>query len=321
MKQTLWSQILLVAVLACALTAQAEDYPNKPIKIIVPFTPGGGTDRIARVVAERLQKKWGQPVTVENRGGAGGNIGAELVWKSAPDGYTLLVSSPGPLALNKTLYPKLPYDSDSFAPISLMATTPFVLTVPQKAPADSLQKLISFAKANPNRLNYATGGGGTSSHLAGELFKSMAGVKIVHVPYKGTSPAVTDLIGGQVDMLFVEFGTAQQHVLTGKLRALAIGSEKRNPLLPNVPTVSESLPGFLAVTWHGMVAPPKTPPAIANALSAAVAEALKEPDVAKRLLELSIEPVGSNPAELAEFLKQESGRWGNVIRVTGTVME
>lgn len=321
MKQTMLIRILLAAALAFALTAHAEDYPNKPIKIIVPFTPGGGTDRIARIVAERLQKKWSQSVIVENRGGAGGNIGAEVVWRSAPDGYTLLVSSPGPLALNKALYPKLSYDSDAFVPISLMATTPFVLVVPQKAAIDSLQKLFTFAKANPNQLNYASSGGGTSSHLAGELFKSMAGIKMVHVPYKGTSPAVTDLIGGPADMLFVEFGTALQFVLAGKLRALAIGSEKRNPLLLNVPAVSEALPGFLAVTWHGMVAPPKTPPAIANAISAAVAEILKEPDVAKRLLESSVEPVGSTPAEMTEFLKQERGRWGRVIQAAGTTME
>jgi tripartite-type tricarboxylate transporter receptor subunit TctC len=320
-KKTLVGPILLALLLGWALNAHAQDYPHKPIKIIVPVPPGGGADRIARLVADGLQKKLGQPVIVENRSGAAGNIGADGVAKAAPDGYTLLASPPGPLVVNKSLYPKLSYDSDAFVPVSLMATTPFVLVVPPKLAAENLQQLIAFAKANPDRLNYASGGPGTTSHLAAELFKSMAGVKIVHVPYKGTGPALTDLLGGQVEMLFLEFGTALQYVRTGKLRALAVGGAKRNPLLPDVPAVAEQLPGFVAVTWHGMVAPPKTPPAIANLLSHAVAETLQQPEVAKRLLDLSIDAVGSTPAEMTQFVRQEDKRWGNVIRVTGTAME
>jgi tripartite-type tricarboxylate transporter receptor subunit TctC len=301
--------------------AHAQDFPNKPIKLIVPVPPGGGADRIARLVAEKIQKKMGQPVIVDNRTGAAGNIGAELVFKSAPDGYTLLASPPGPLAVNKSLYPKLAYDSDAFVPVSLMATSPFVLVVSPKLRAENLKQLIEFAKANPDRLNYASGGPGTTSHLAAELFNSMAGVKTTHIPYKGTGPAVADLLGSQVDILFLEFGSALTLVRSGKLRAFAVGGTKRNPLLPDVPAVAELLPGYVAVTWHGLVAPPKTPPAIANALSAAVSEALKEPDVAKRLQELSIDAVGSTPAELEQFIKREGELWGNVIRVTGTKLD
>ncbi len=321
MKQTLYGRTLLAVLLGLAMIAHAQDFPNKSIRMIVPVPPGGGADRIARVVAEQLQKKFGQTVIVENRAGAAGNIGADAVARATPDGYTLMASPPGPLVVNKTLYPKLSYDSDAFAPISLMAKTPFVLVVPAKLSAENLPQLIAFAKANPDRLNYASGGPGTTSHLAAELFKSMAGIKVVHVAYKGTGPAVTDLLGGQVNMLFLEFGTALQHVRAGKLRALAVGGEKRNPLLPDVPAVAELLPGFVAVTWHGMVAPPKTPPAIVNLLSNAVAEALKQPDVAKMLLDLNVEVVGSTPAEMAQFMIQEVKRWGNVIRITGTTME
>ena len=314
---------LLAALLGCALTAHAQDYPNpgKPVKVIVPYVAGGTTDLMGRTVAEILREKWGQTVIVENRAGAGGNIGAEAVWRSAPDGYTLLLSAPGPLAVNKSLYNKLAYDSDTFVPITVVSTSHSVLIVHPRLAADSLPQLIAFAKANPDKLNYASSGSASTPQLAAELFKALAGVKIAHVPYKGNGPALTDLVAGHVDMTFVEVSLALPLIRAGKVRALGIGSEKRKPFLPDVPTVSESLPGFISVTWFGLVAPPKTPPAIANHLSATIAEALKQPEIAKRFAGINLEAGGGTPAEMTAFMKQESERWGNVIRATGMTVE
>lgn len=321
MKKNISGGLLLAALLGCALTAHAQDYPSKPIKVIVPAEAGGTTDVMARTVAEMLREKWGQTVIVENRGGAGGNIGAEAVSRAAPDGYTLLFSAPGPLAVNKSLYNKLSYDSDAFVPISVVSTSHSVLVVHPKLGVDSVQQLIAFAKANPDRLNYASSGNGSTPHLAAELFKAMAGVKIAHVPYKGSGPALSDLVAGHVDMMFVELSLALPHIRSGKVRVLAIGSEKRKPFMPDVPTVSEALPGFISVTWFGLVAPPKTPPAIASNLSTTIAEGLKQPDIAKRLAGLNIEAGGGTPAEMTQFMKQESERWGNVIRATGMTVK
>lgn len=311
--------IVMAAAIAYALpaAAQAPAYPKQPIKLVVPSPPGATTDALARVVADKLQKKWGQPAVVDNLPGAGGNIGAEAAYKANPDGYTLLFSFPSPLVVNKSLYKKLSYDPDRFEPVSLMAIVPLVLAVNPHVAATSAQQLIAFAKANPNRLNYASQGYGTTGHLAGELFKSLAGVQIVHVPYKGSAPALTDLLGGQVQMMFIELSTVLPNIRAGTLRALAVGSEKRSALLPNVPAMSEVLPGFEASTWFGMVAPPKTPMPIINQLSAAMAAIVHDPDVAKRLAAISADAVGDTPAEMAKFLHDERARWGNVIRETG----
>ena len=227
--------------------------------MIVPSPAGATTNSLVRMVAQKLQAKWGQPVIVDNRPGAGGNIGAEEAAKAAPDGYTLLFTYPAPLAVNKTLFKQLAYDPDSFVPISLVATVPLVLAVPPKEEATSVSALIAFAKAHPNQLNFASQGYGTSAHLAGELFKSMAGIDIVHVPYKGSAPALTDFLGGRIDMMFIELSTVLPQIRAGKLHALAVGSAKRNPFLPDVPALAE-VPGYQASTWFGMVAPPGTPP-------------------------------------------------------------
>jgi len=313
---------VLAATLAFSSAAPAQDYPSRPIKIVVPYPPGGGmADRMARLVADKFQAKWGQPVIVDNRAGAGANIGAEYVAKAIPDGYTLLYMEVGPLAVNKALYTKLAYDPDAFVPVSVMVTSPNVLAVHPKVPAESLQQFIAFAKANPDRLNYGSNGSGGGPHLTAELFKSMAGIKMVHVPYKGVPPALTDLLAGQVDVLFVGLATVLQHARAGKLRILAVGSEKRQPSVPDVPAISEVLPGFVTGSSFGMVAPPKTPAAIANKLSAAIAESLKQPDVAKLLTDLGLEAVGDTPAEMAVFLKHESERWGNLIRALGVTMD
>ncbi|MGA9429670.1 MAG: tripartite tricarboxylate transporter substrate binding protein, partial [Xanthobacteraceae bacterium] len=299
----------------------AQTYPARPIKMIVPSPAGATTDSLVRMVAQKLQAKWGQPVIVDNRPGAGGNIGAEEAAKAAPDGYTLLFTYPAPLAVNKTLFKQLAYDPDSFVPISLVATVPLVLAVPPKEEATSVSALIAFAKAHPNQLNFASQGYGTSAHLAGELFKSMAGIDIVHVPYKGSAPALTDLLGGRIDMMFIELSTVLPQIRAGKLHALAVGSAKRNPFLPDVPALAEVLPGYQASTWFGMVAPPGTPPELAAKLSSAVAAAIHEPDMAQRLVDMSVTAVGDTPAEMADFLRDERQRWGGVIRAAGVKAE
>ena len=317
MHKTMFVRILLATAMAFALPVRAQDYPGKPIKIVVPYSPGGGTDIVARLLAEKLQGKWGHAVFVDNRPGAGGNLGAGAVSAAAPDGYTILFTAQGPLVVNKSIYAKLTYDPDAFVPVSLVTVAYSVLLVNPKMSANSVQQLIAFAKANPGRLNYASQGIGTAAHLIAELFKSMAGVSIVHIPYKGTGPALTDLVAGQVDMMFGELAAADPYIRSDKLRALAVSSEKRNPSLPNVPTMSEALPGFVVTSWWAIVAPPGTPSAIANTLSSAIAESLKQPDFARRLVDLSMVATGSTPAELGLFIKQESKRWGEVIRAAG----
>ncbi len=318
MKKIALAGLLLAAAILSALPARAQKgYPAQPIKILVPSPPGATTDALARIVGDKLQKKWGQPVIVDDRPGAAGKIGAEDAFKANPDGYTLLFSYPAPLVVNKSLYKKLAYDPDSFAPVSLVAIVPLVLAVNPKVSAKNVQDLIAFAKANPNKINFASQGFGTTGHLAGELFKSMAGVQIFHVPYKGSAPALTDLLGGQVQMMFIELSTVLSNIRAGTLRALAVGSEKRSSLLPDVPAMSEVLPGFAASTWFGMVAPPKTPPAIVNQLSGAIAAAVRERDVAQKLVDISADVVGDTPAAMASFLAQERERWGKLIRDTG----
>jgi tripartite-type tricarboxylate transporter receptor subunit TctC len=310
-------KLLPYLLLAFVLAAHAQDFPGNTIRIVVSSPPGGGTDILGRLIAEKFRERWNQPVVVENRGGAAGNIGADAVFKSAPDGYTLLIAAQAPLVINKSLYAKLTYDPDAFVPISMVASTPAVLLVHPSVAANSVQELITLAKANPGKLNYATQGIGNSAHLTAELFNSMAGVNTVHVPYKGTAPALLALLAGEVQMLFGELATAGPHLNSGKLRVLAVASERRSPLLPHTPAVSETLPGFVSVTWWGMVAPPGTPAAVAGKLSEGIAYALKQPDVAKRLADMSIEPGGSTPAELLAFMKQERELWGRVIRLTG----
>ena len=304
--------------LLASFPAAAQDaalYPNKQIRIVVPFPAGGTADILPRVLGEKLGIRFGQTIVVENRAGAAGNIGAEAVFKADPDGYTLLSAPPPPLVINPSLYAKLAFDASWFVPVTIIAAVPNVLLVHPKVPANTMAEFIAYAKANPDKLNYASQGSGTTSHLTAEMFKSMAGVRITHVPYKGTAPALTDLLGGQVDMMFDNLGVSAQHVRSGKLKALAVGSAKRVALLPNVPTVIEAgIPGFNAVTWFGVVAPPKTSPEIATKLSTAIAEILKNPDVIKRLQDLSAEPVGSTPAETAVFMKDEAERWRRVIQ-------
>jgi tripartite-type tricarboxylate transporter receptor subunit TctC len=317
MRKPFSAAILLSAALLVCLAARAQDYPSRPVKIIVPIASGASFDTAARLFAEKLREKWGQPVIVENRAGAGHNIGAEAVSRAAPDGYTLLFAPPPSLVINKSLFAKLAYDPDAFAPISVVLSTYNVLVVHPKVAADSVPQLIELARTNPDRLNYASAGSGTTPHLAAELFKTMAGVRIVHIPYKGTSPAIMELIGGQVEIMIADIGLAHPHIRAGKLRLLAVASEKRNSTFPDIPAISEVLPGFLSVIWLGAIAPAGTPPAITHRVSAAIAEVLKQPDIARRLADMSFDPIGSTPEQMAQFMTQERERWSSVIRTSG----
>ena len=315
-------KLLAVLLAFFFINAAGQDWPVKPVRIIVPFPPGGSADLMPRAVTEKLAEKWAQRVLVENRPGAAGNIGADAVFRAEPDGYTLLSGPPPPLVINRLLYPNLSYDSTQFVAVSVIGAIPNVLLVHPKTNVESVQELIALAKANPGKLNYASQGSGTTSHLTAELFKSMAGgLAIQHVPYKGTAPALADLLGGQVEMMCDNLGVSLPHVRSGKLKALAVASAKRVSFLPNVPALAETLPGFEAVAWFGIVGPPGMPAAIAQKISADVKEALKYPEVQKRLADLSAEPMGLSPAETAAFMKQETERWGAVIRSAGVKLE
>jgi tripartite-type tricarboxylate transporter receptor subunit TctC len=300
-------------------TAWSQEWPLKTVRIVVPFPPGGSADLLPRIVGEKLAERWGQPVIVDNRPGAAGNIGAEVVFRSEPDGYTLMSAPPPPLVINRLLYPKLAYDSTQFVPMSVMAAIPNVLLVHPKVPANSVADLISYVKQNPGKLNYASQGNGTTSHLTAELFKSMAGgLQIAHIPYKGTAPALADLLAGQVDMMCDNLGVSLPHVRAGKLKALAVTSKTA---FMGIPAMAETLPGFEAQAWFGVVGPPKTSPAIADKVGTSIREVLKMPEVQKRLAELSAEPMGLGPAESAAFMKQETERWGAVIRSAGVRLD
>lgn len=308
-------RIVLVAfVCAVPNTALAQDnYPSRTIKLVVPLPPGPTADILPRILADKLAARWGQPVIIENRPGAANNIGAELVAKAEPDGYTLLATPPGPLVISQSFYPKLGFDPTAFVPISVFAAQPFVLIVNPKVPASTLQELIAFAKANPEKLNFASGGTGSSPHLTGEMLRSAAGIRITYVPYPGLGPAMADLIAGRADLMIDNLGNALPHIRDGRLKALGVASEARIPELPDVPAIAETFPGFYSSSWFAMVAPPRTPSSIADKLSHGIAETLKLPEVAKRFRDLSVTPVGMSPAETEAFLKQDAERWRNVI--------
>lgn len=310
-------QLVAAACLAAASTgAVAQDnYPSRIIRIIVPVPPGTAPDILPRMIADKLAARWNEPVVVENRPGGALNIGAEAVAKAEPDGYTLLASPPPPLAINQSLYRSLAFDPNAFVPVTVMAATPNVLVANPGVGFSTLPGLIAFAKANPGKLTYASSGVGSTPHLAMELLKIQAGIEIVHVPYKGLVP--TDLLAGHVDLMFNNLGNTLPHIRSGALKVLAVGSEKRLAVLPDVPAVAEILPGFVSTTWFAVVAPPRSSPAIAAKLSAAIAEILRLPDVAKRLQDLTLTPVGSTPAETAAFIHEERNRWRQVIVSAG----
>ncbi len=305
---------LMFGVTAAATTTWAQDYPARTVRIIVPYPAGGTADVMPRILTEWLSRKWGQSVIIDNRTGAGGNIGAEVVAKSDPDGYTLLATPPGPLVINQNLYPHLDYDPLQFVPITIMGRVPNGLVVnPDKVPAKTVKDFIAYAKANDGKLTSATQGNGTTSHLTSELFQLMAQVKLQNVPYRGSAPALNDLVAGSVDCMFDNIGVSTQFVKAGKLRLIAVASPQRVAAMPDVPTIAETLPGFQSVTWYALAAPPGTPAAIVDKISAGVNEALKDPDVQKRFADLSSEPVGGTPQATAAYFKEEAARWQNVI--------
>ncbi|HEX7923222.1 MAG TPA: tripartite tricarboxylate transporter substrate binding protein [Bradyrhizobium sp.] len=312
---------LIAAVWTIAATtigaAESEDFPHHTIKIVVPVPPGPLLDVVPRIIAEKLSAKWGVAVIIENRPGAAQNLGAEAVARSDPDGYMLLASPPGPLVVSGHLRSKLNFDPDAFVPVSLMVKLPTVLVINPKVPASNLQELLAYAKANPGKLTFGSPGTGSTPHLATEQLMKAAGIRLVHVPYQGMAPAMNDLIGGHIDMMIDLYGNVAGNIKEGKLRLLAVTTSARLQQEPAVPTISEVVPGFAHEEWFAIVAPPKTPDAIAAKLSAAVAEVLALPDVAGRLRDLAAVPVGSTPDEAAAFIKAESDRWRDLIDTTG----
>ncbi len=301
------------STLACAADTA---YPSRPIRMVIPFAPGASNDITARLIAPKLSDALGQSVVVDNRGGAGGVLGADLVAKSQPDGYTLLMGSPGPLTVNPALLPNLPYQPKrDFVPVTLLAIVPSILEVNPALPVKSVQELIALARATPGKLNYASAGVGSVPHLAGELFKLLAKVEIVHVPYKGSSPAITDLMGGQVSMFFDNMASAVPYVKAGRLRALAITSPKRSAVMPDLPTMIEGgVPGYEAYSWNGVVAPAGTPTTAVKRLAAEIAAVLASPEIREKMKGLGAEVVASSPAEFASFMEKESAKWGRVVR-------
>jgi len=296
--------------------AQLGAYPTKPVRIIVPFAAGGVADALPRVVGEKLSQKWGQAVIVDNKPGASGNIGMAEGARAAPDGYTLLLAPAGNLTVNPTLFPKLPFDTQrDLTSVSLLAQSPNVLVVHPSVPAKTFRELIAYAKANPDKLNFASPGDGSGAHLAGELLNIEAGIKTVHIPYKGIAPAVSDLLGGNVQMMFAGISTILQHVKSGKLVALAIAGPTRNPQLPEVPTVAENgLPGFDVTSWYGVVVRAGTSPEIVRKVRRDIAEALRSEDVQSKLAGLGLEPVGNTPEAFDALIKAESRKWIDIVR-------
>jgi len=322
---------LTLAALALPGWAQAQSaWPNKPIRIVVPFTAGGTTDILARALAPELQRALGQPVIVDNKPGAGGNSGAAEVAKSPADGYTLLMGTVGTHAINAALYPKMPFDHvKDFAPVTLVAGVPNVLVLnpalAQKYNINNVADFIKAAKANPGKFNMASSGNGTSIHLAGELFKSMSGTFMVHFPYRGSGPALIDLMGGSMDLMFDNLPSAMPHIKSGKLKALAVTSAKRSEALPDVPTVAEAggpaLKGFEATSWFGLLAPAGTPPEIVNRLQQETAKALGQPGLKERLQSQGAVPSGNTPADFAKLIAAETAKWAKVVKVSNAKVD
>ncbi|MFZ0125155.1 MAG: tripartite tricarboxylate transporter substrate binding protein [Xanthobacteraceae bacterium] len=312
----------LIVAPALLSPALAQDYPTRSVRIVVPFPPGGTADAMPRIIGDWLARKWGQAVVIENKAGAGGNVGAEVVANAEPDGYTLLSSPPPPLVINQNLYPKLGFDPLAFVPISVMAIVPTALVVnPMKITANTVPQFITLARANPGKITSATQGNGTTSHLSSAMFQMLANVQFVNVPYRGSAPALQGLVAGDVDVMFDNLGVSLALVQGGQLKLIAVGTERRMKSLPDVPTIAETLPGFVSSAWFAVVAPPKTPQAIAAKINADINEALRQPDIAKRLADLSAEPVGGTTAAAAEFMSQEIERWRGVIKATGIKLE
>jgi tripartite-type tricarboxylate transporter receptor subunit TctC len=319
------ARLWLFAAFAAGITlsAYAQSYPTKPVRLVVPFPAGGTTDILARIIGQELSKNLKQPVVVDDRPGAGGNIGSDMVAKAAPDGYTLVMGAVGTHAINASLYKKMLYDPvKDFAPVVLVATVPNVLVVPASLRVNSVKELIAYGKANPGKLDFGSSGNGTSIHLSGELFKSMTGINMRHVPYKGSAPAVTGLLGAEVQMMFDNLPSSLPHIRVGKLKALGVTSAKRSAALPNVPTIAEAgVPGYEVTSWFGILAPKGTPPDIVAKLNGEVVKILESPETKKRILEQGAEPVGGTPERFAALIKSEVPKWAKLVKDSGAKVD
>jgi tripartite-type tricarboxylate transporter receptor subunit TctC len=316
-------RVLFSALLLAAAPAFAQGtWPQKPIRIVVPFPAGGSNDALCRIVGEKLSVAWNQPVIVDNRAGAGGNIGAETVFRAEPDGYTLLCSPPGPLSINHNLYAALSYDWSKFVPITVLALVPNVITARLDLPANTAAELIAYGKANPGKLQYASQGNGSTSHLSAQMLATMAGIEMQHIPYRGEGPALIDIVAGRVDLFVGNIAAALRFRNTKQVKFLGVTSRTRSAVAPDVPNAAEiGLPDLIASAWFGLVAPPGTPDAIIQATNKAVAAALALPDVREKFLQQGAEPVGQGSAETAAFIKEEEVRWRAVIRSANVKLE
>ncbi|MPZ47353.1 MAG: tripartite tricarboxylate transporter substrate binding protein [Betaproteobacteria bacterium] len=322
--QSRWLKVAAIALLVASSAAAAQtrsassggDYPTRPVRLIVPFAPGGNTDVQGRLIAQKLSEAWGQQVVVDNRGGAGGTLGVDRAAKAPPDGYTVVLASFGNILVGPALYKKLPYDPvKDLAPVILVSTPPGLMVVNPAIPAQNVQELIAYARANPGKFNYGSAGNGVWNHLFGELFKTMEKIEMTHVPYKGTGPAVTDLIGGQIQVMMSPFPTAMPHVKSGRLRAIAVTDNKRSPVVPNISTVAESgLPGYAAVSWFALLAPAGPPKPIIMKRNREVNRILSEPDVKAAFVADGSEPVGGTPEDLAKSIREGLAKWGKLVR-------
>jgi tripartite-type tricarboxylate transporter receptor subunit TctC len=310
--------VLLVPEVALAQAA----FPTHAVKFVIPFPGGGINDVLARIVAEKLQTRWRQPIVIENKTGAGGNIGAELAYQSEPDGYTLMLSPPGPLAVNQNLYKQLSYKPLDFVPLTLVGSVPNVVIVRNELPANSLKELIAYVKANPGKVTFGSQGNGATPHLTGMMFQTMTDTKMVHVPYRGENLVLNDMIGGHIDIFFGNSAAAAAPFRDGRVKVLAVADTRRTAAMPEIPTTAEAgLPGLVSTGWFAFAAPPKTPAALQAEIAKALIDVIKLPDVQARFRTASIEPIGSSPAEMAAFINEEAQRWGEIIKKNNIVVD
>jgi len=312
----------LTSAVAFAAPALAQEFPTRTVTMVIPFAAGGSTDLVGRLIAERMTQELGQTVVVENKGGAGGNLGAAQVAKATPDGYTMLMGTVATHAINPALYKKMPYDPvTSFAPVSLLAIVPNVLVVTPSFPAKNTQELIELLKKDPGKYSYASSGNGTPLHLSGEMFKSMAGVDMQHIPYQGAGPALIDVLSGQVPIMFDNLPSSSAHIKSGKLRALGVTTAKRASSFPDIPAIAEAIPGYETYTWNALFAPAGTPPEVVAKLNAAANKALQDPKVQARLADFSATPVGSTPEQLGTHVKNELAKWAPIVKASGAQVD
>jgi tripartite-type tricarboxylate transporter receptor subunit TctC len=321
-----WKAALIGAAFAVVASlvpnaAQAQDYPTRPVRMFVPYPAGGTTDILPRIMQEWLSRKWGQPIVIDNRSGAAGNLGAEAAFKAEPDGTTILITAPSPMTVNQSLYPKLNFEPSEFVPVSILATIPTGMIVSQKTTARTVTEFIAQARANPGKINVATQGTGTTSHLTSEWFQMATGTRFVSVPYRGSALALPAMIAGDIDIMFDNLGTSLQLVKDGRLKMLAVATERRIAEMPEMPTIAETLPGFVSATWVGAFLPPKTPQWVAARLNADLNEALKIADIARRFRDNGCEPLGTTPTATAAFVQSEAERWKTVIKAAGIRLE